>query len=389
MPADSHSPALEKPTRSLLDTPASSSLNEPNSGLLKDSNSTDSLAQFWLQQAYGFRVLSTVLLFALLLGSLAALSFGPAGWDWRLSIAWLAPSQFADISSLQIAIVEEIRLPRLCLALIIGAVLAFTGSASQALCRNPLADPSIIGVTSGAAVMAVATITFGAKLGLPVEQSLPYTAFAGAILVTLIIYHMASRHGEVNITTLLLVGVALNTACFALIGLFSFFANDSSLRLINYWTMGSLAGASWQQILMGLPLFALCLVGLHSRRQQLNMLSLGESEASYLGVNVKRVKMEVVFYIAFGVGAAVSLSGMIGFVGLIVPHVARLLVGPELQRMMPLSVLLGAFVLLVADWLARTVVLPAELPIGIVTALLGTPVFVYLLRAQQQKGGYA
>lgn len=348
------------------------------------------LAQFWVNQTSRFRLLALIVLVGLVLGGIATLSFGPAGWDWQLSIAWLFPEQFKDVvTPLQIAVVQEIRLPRLALALLIGSVLAYTGAASQALCRNPLADPSIVGVTSGAAVMAVATIAFGAKLGLNVEQSLPYTAFAGAIFVTLLIYRMASRQGEVNITTLLLVGVAFNTACFALIGLFSFFADDSSLRLINYWTMGSLAGASWQQMLLGLPLFLLCLFGLHWRKNQLNMMLLGESEARYLGVNVKRIKMEVVFYIAFGVGAAVSLSGMIGFVGLIVPHVARLLVGPDLQRMMPLSVLIGALVLLVADWLARTVVLPAELPIGIVTALLGTPVFVYLLRSQQKSGGYA
>ncbi|MEW9797292.1 FecCD family ABC transporter permease [Alteromonas sp. CYL-A6] len=329
------------------------------------------------------------LIAALFVLALISLGFGPAGWDWRLAVAWVAPDLFSDFTELQINIVSQIRLPRFCLAVIVGAVLAQTGAATQALCRNPLADPSIIGVSAGAAVMAVATIAFSTVFGFSADHYLPYAAFAGALLATLLVYRLSARHSEINVTTLILVGVALNALSFALIGLFSFYADDSALRLINYWTMGSLAGATWSSLLQTLPLLLISAAGLFVLRKRLSILLLGEAEARYMGVNIARLKVQVVCLIALGVGAVVAMTGMIGFVGLVIPHVARLLLGSNMQQMMLLCMLCGSTVLLLSDWLARIIVAPAELPIGIITALIGAPVFIYLLHRQQSEGRYA
>lgn len=319
---------------------------------------------------------------------LVSLGFGPAGWDWRLAIAWMAPDYFSEFNQLQLNVVTQIRMPRMCLAVLVGTVLAQTGAATQALCRNPLADPSIIGVSAGAAVMAVGLIAFGPALNIAVDFWLPFAAFAGALLATFLVYRIAKREGEIQITTLLLVGVAINALSFALIGLFSFFADDSSLRLINYWTMGSLAGASWSALSQAVALLAISVAGLLYYREKMSLLLLGESEARYLGVDIQSLKSRVVILIALGVGAAVALTGLVGFVGLVVPHISRLILGPNLRHMMPLCMLIGTLVLLISDWLARIVVGPAELPIGIITAILGAPVFIYLL-INQQRGGHA
>jgi iron complex transport system permease protein len=178
---------------------------------------------------------------------------------------------------------------------------------------------------------------------------------------------------------LILVGVAINALAFAVIGLLSFYADDSALRLINYWTMGSLGGASWDNIKQASPLLLLSLIGLWRLKEPMNLLLIGESQAQYLGVDTSKLKLYVIILVALGVGAIVALTGLIGFVGLVVPHIARLMVGPHLRNMLPLCMLLGVIVLLLSDWLARLVVMPAELPIGIITALLGAPLFIYLI----------
>ncbi|WP_046006660.1 FecCD family ABC transporter permease [Pseudoalteromonas rubra] len=317
-----------------------------------------------------------------------SLSSGPVGWDWRMPLVAILPDAFVqDISQLHVSVVTQIRLPRLLLALLVGCVLACSGAASQALCRNPLADPSLMGVTGGAAVAAIAVIALSPKVAFINESMVAPAAFLGALAITSLLYRIASHQGQVQITVLLLAGVAINAVAMALIGLFSFFADDTSLRLMTYWQMGALAGASWPAMQYGAPLILICIVMLFIRRKQINALMLGERDARHLGVNVRRLKNEVIFLIALGVGGAVAMSGMIGFVGLLVPHLARLLVGPALRRMLPLSMLLGCVVLLTADWLARLVVTPSELPIGVITALFGSPFFVYLL-IQQKRGAH-
>lgn len=323
------------------------------------------------------------LMATLLAFGLFTLSAGPAGWDWRLSFAWMLPDvNFSGITQLQLNVVTEIRLPRFLLAVAVGAVLAQCGSATQALCRNPLADPPLLGVSAGAAVCAMGMIALGPKLGVAVDALLAPAAFIGALVATFLVYLLSSSQGKIQVLTLLLAGVAINALAQAFIGLFSFYADDNSLRLMNYWSLGSLAGASWGSLMYGLPFLAICTLMLFFKRKEINMLLLGESEARYLGVNVKKLKLEIVVLVALGVGGAVSLTGMIGFIGLVVPHIARMLVGPDLKHLMPVSMIMGSLVLLMSDALARTIVAPSELPIGIVTALLGAPFFIYLLRKQ-------
>lgn len=329
-------------------------------------------------------IIACVLCIAVL--SLVSIGFGPAGWDWQLAIAWLAPEYFTQFDTLQINVVTQIRLPRFMLAVMIGLVLAQTGTATQALCRNPLADPSIIGISSGAAVVAVAFIALGTQFDFQANKYLPYAAFIGAFVVTLFVYLVAKQAGQVNVTTLILVGVAINALAFALIGLLSFYADDSALRLINYWTMGSLGGANWANLSQAMPLLLMSAIGLWYLKEPMNCLLLGESQAQYLGINTHTLKFQIIILVALGVGASVALTGLIGFVGLVVPHIARLMVGPHLRIMMPLSMLLGIIVLLLSDWLARTLVMPAELPIGIITALLGAPLFIYLILKSKHGG---
>ncbi|CAH9068022.1 Hemin transport system permease protein HmuU [Pseudoalteromonas holothuriae] len=340
-------------------------------------NTTQHIHWYWLSAA--------------LLGVLAwlSLSSGAVGWDWKMPILWLLPeSMTSDVQPLHISVVTQIRLPRLVLAILIGAVLASSGAATQALCRNPLADPSLMGITGGAAMAAVAIIALSAKVSFIHEAMVTPAAFIGAISVTALIHKVASHQGQVQITTLLLAGVAINAMAMAVIGLFSFFADDSALRLMTYWQMGSLGGASWSAMQYGAPLIIVSIGALFVRRKKINALMLGELEARHLGINVKKLKTEIVIIVALGVGGAVALAGMIGFVGLLVPHVARLLVGPDLRRMLPLSMLLGCVLMLIADWISRLVVAPSELPIGIVTALFGSPFFVYQL-LKQKRGQHA
>ncbi|WP_440056890.1 FecCD family ABC transporter permease (plasmid) [Pseudoalteromonas sp. T1lg65] len=318
-----------------------------------------------------------------------SLSSGAIGWDWKLPIVWLLPqSMTSDIEQLHITVVTQIRLPRLLLAILVGSVLASAGAATQALCRNPLADPSLMGVTGGAAMTAVAVIALSAHSPYIHEAMVAPAAFIGALAVTSLIYKIANHQGQIQITTLLLAGVAINAMAMAVIGLFSFFADDTALRLMTYWQMGSLAGANWPAMQYGAPLVMVSIYALFIRRKKINALMLGELEARHLGVNVKRLKSEIIFIVALGVGGAVAMAGMIGFVGLLVPHIARLLVGPDLRRMLPLSLLLGCIIMLLADWISRLIVAPSELPIGIVTALFGSPFFVYQL-LKQKRGQHA
>ncbi|WP_213609957.1 iron ABC transporter permease [Pseudoalteromonas sp.] len=329
-----------------------------------------------LSKKQKWMVLTYTCVFAL---TLLSIGYGPAGWDWRLAIAWLAPEHFKQFDALQINVVMQIRLPRFVLAVLVGLVLAQTGAATQALCRNPLADPSIIGISAGAAMVAVAFIALSEQFNFNAQQYLPYASFLGALSVTFLIYLIAQQQRQINITTLILVGVAINALAFAVIGLLSFYADDSALRLINYWTMGSLGGASWNAIVQAIPLLLISLIGLWRLKDQMNLLLIGESQAQYLGVNTSKLKLHVIILVALGVGAVVALTGLIGFVGLVVPHIARLMVGPHLRNMLALCMVLGVIVLLLSDWLARLVVMPAELPIGIITALLGAPLFIYLI----------
>lgn len=280
-------------------------------------------------------------------------------------------------------ILGQIRMPRTLLGLAVGAVLALCGVAMQGLFRNPLADPGLIGVSSGAALGAAVAIVGGAALGGIPELFAPYLlslcAFLGGLVVTALVYRLGRRNGQTSVTTMLLAGIALNALAFACIGLFTYLADDATLRTLTFWNLGSLNGASYARLWPLLLVTLAVALWLPRRAQALNALLLGESEARHLGVAVERLKRELVFCTALGVGAAVAAVGMIGFIGLVVPHLVRLLVGPDHRVLLPASALAGASLLLLADLFARLILSPAELPIGIVTALIGAPFFLYLL----------
>lgn len=280
-------------------------------------------------------------------------------------------------------ILTQIRLPRTLLGLAVGAVLAVSGVAMQGLFRNPLADPGLVGVSSGAGLGAAVAIVGGAALGGLPEALAPYllsiSAFAGGFLITALVYRLGRRDGQTSVVTMLLAGIALNALAFATIGLFTYLADDATLRTLTFWNLGSLNGASYARLWPLLVVVLAVIAWLPRRASALNALLLGESEARHLGFDVERLKGELVFCTALGVGAAVAASGLIGFIGLVVPHLVRLLAGPDHRVLLPASALAGASLILFSDLAARLVLSPAELPIGIVTALVGAPFFLYLL----------
>lgn len=290
-----------------------------------------------------------------------------------------------EVSGQAELIIGQIRLPRTLLGLSVGAVLALCGVTMQGLFRNPLADPGLVGVSSGAALGAALVIVGSTSLGWGLgplwlqPYLLSLAAFAGGLGVTAVVYRLGRRDGQTSVAAMLLAGVALSALAGALIGLFTYLADDATLRSLTFWNMGSLNGASYAR------LWPLLLVGagvafwLPRRAAALNALLLGESEARHLGIEVERLKRELVLCTALGVGAAVAAAGLIGFIGLVVPHLLRLLVGPDHRILLPASAMAGAALLLLADLLARLLLAPAELPIGIITALLGAPFFLYLL----------
>jgi len=285
-------------------------------------------------------------------------------------------------------ILHTIRLPRVLLAALAGACLGSCGAVMQGLFRNPLADPSLIGVSSGASVGASCVIFFGGAglvgsgIGLPV---IAIGAFIGGLLATSVVYRLSTSMTGTSVSTMLLAGIAITALAGAATSLFSFFADNEMLRRISLWQMGNLDGADWPRVTT-LAVVVVPLIFLLPREgQALNAILLGESEARHLGIAVERLKRRLILLTALGVGVAVSVSGVVAFVGLIIPHLVRLLIGPDHRYLIPGSAILGAVLLLLADTAARTLMSPAELPTGVITALLGAPFFVALLLQQRQK----
>jgi iron complex transport system permease protein len=275
------------------------------------------------------------------------------------------------------AVLWNIRLPRVVLAATVGAGLAVAGAALQGMFRNPLADPGLIGVSSGAALGASLAIVAGvAPLGF---FTTPIAAFAGGLALTLAVYRLARRDGRTDIVTLILTGVAMNAIAWGGIGFLNFVATDAQLRSITFWSLGSLGGATWDTVLPVVALVALGCTVLLRMGRPLNLLALGEREAYHLGVSVERTRVIVLGLAALVAGAAVALAGAISFVGLVVPHLLRLLGGPDHRRLLPACALGGAVLLLLTDLTARTLIQPRELPLGVVTALVGGPYFLWLV----------
>jgi len=296
----------------------------------------------------------------------------------------------------QEGVLLAIRLPRVVLGLLVGAALGLSGAAIQGLFRNPLADPGLLGISSGASMAAVATIILEEKLLklLPVFADpasslgtylLPMVAFVGAALTALFVYRVSHVGGRVLVSTMLLVGVATNGLAGAFTGLFTYAATDAQLRSITFWGLGSLGGASWSTVTTLLPFLVLPLLWLPRLGKPLNLLALGEEQAAHLGLPVARLKWQLVALATLAVGASVAMVGAIGFLGFLVPHLLRLVGGPDHRFVLPASALGGAMILVLADTLSRTVAAPAELPIGILTALLGAPVFLWMVLREQRK----
>ncbi len=275
-------------------------------------------------------------------------------------------------------------MPRLLLGLLVGAALGISGAAIQGIFRNPLAEPGLIGISSGASLFAVLIIAFETFLFTSLSAWIGYYllafgAFVGAGLTAFLVYRIASKNGRPNVTTMLLAGIAINAFAGALTGLMTYLSTEQQLRTITFWMLGSLGGATWDNLTALAPFILIPVLILPFFGKSLNAFALGELQADLLGMRTDRVKRWVVILSTLAVGASVAVSGIIGFVGLIVPHTVRLMGGADHRFVLPGSLLLGALVLTLADVIARVVVAPIELPIGVITALLGTPVFLYIL----------
>lgn len=303
---------------------------------------------------------------------------------------WLAPWQAEPVTSGGAYVLWQLRLPRALLAMAVGAALGLAGTLSQGLFRNPMADPGLLGVTSGAACAAALVITVfaGASWPLPPEWRpwvLPAAALAGGLVVCFGLDRLARWLTPGSVAGLLLTGLALNALAMAVVGLCSYLSTDEQLRALTFWTLGSLAGGHWGVVAVMGAVLALALpLGLRLA-QGLNALALGEAVASHVGLDVARLRTAVVALVALLCGLSVAWCGVIGFIGLMAPHLARTLVGADQRRLLPRSAALGAWLLLGADTVARTVVLPAEIPVGIFTALLGAPLFLAMLRSSQPR----
>ncbi len=297
---------------------------------------------------------------------------------------------FQGIDKTQELVLLNIRLPRMLLTVLIGVALGLSGAALQGLFRNPLVEPGIIGVSSGAALGAIIIITFVGVVAPHLVENyssllLPVFAFAGGVVATFVTLRLSSHEGKTQITYLILAGVAITSLAGAVIGLSIFYADDVQLRTYTFWTLGDLSVATWDKLKILFPLIVVACVGLIGMGRSLNAIALGESEAFHSGVAVEKVKLWAVLLSALAVGTSVAFTGIIGFIGLVVPHIIRISFDSDHTLVLPASALGGACLLILADLFARTIVAPAELPIGVVTAIIGTPFFIYLLTSSKKK----
>lgn len=293
-----------------------------------------------------------------------------------------------DKHALADQVLWDIRFPRVVLGLVVGSSLAAAGACMQGGFANPLAEPGIVGVSSGAALGAVAQIAVG--LTLAGTWSLAAFAFIGGLGTVTLVYVSARNEGRTEVITLVLAGIAINAFAGALIGLLTYIASDAQLRSITFWSLGSLAQATWPKVGVVGPLAVVGLLAAITQSRKLDLLALGERSARGLGVDVERLRIIILAIVALLTAASVAVSGVILFVGLVVPHLVRMVAGPGHRLLLPASALAGAVVLVVADVVARTIVSPAELPLGVLTALIGSPFFFVLLRrTRATQGGWA
>ncbi len=335
-----------------------------------------------------------VLTILLICSSALSLSVGamniPVGEVGQALLQLAGRSSAPGADELYAGVIRLVRLPRLIMGILVGAALGIGGASIQAIFRNPLAEPGLIGISAGASLAAAAIIAFETLLFATLGEFfghylLALGAFAGAAVAAWLVYRISLLNGRPHIATMLLAGIAINALAGALTGLISYLSDEQQLRSITFWMLGSLGGASWEAVYTLAPFVVAGLILLPMYSKPLNTFALGEQEARQLGQRPDRVKIRVIVLATLAVGAAVSVAGIIGFVGLLVPHAVRMLGGHDNRFVLPASALAGAVTLTVADLLARTIAAPSEIPIGVVTALLGTPLFLYILIRDKKK----
>ncbi|WP_019219712.1 FecCD family ABC transporter permease [Bartonella florencae] len=338
-----------------------------------------------IDRAYLKKIILLILIAFLICSVFGGLLNGPSKVSFFDFLHIMLTQDFSVSSKTrEYLILIDIRLPRVILGLLVGSSLAVSGVLMQGLFRNPLADPGIVGVSAGAGLGAVLAIVVGIAFPISFASFLePYKviigAFFGGLLSTIVLYTIATHHSFTSIATMLLAGIALGALSSAVVGTLIFIANDQQLRDITFWNLGSLAGATWLKVWLIFPFICIALLFSPFLSRALNALALGEAVAGHIGFHIQRIKNSAIFLVALMCGSAVAVSGGIGFIGIVVPHILRQLIGPDHRYLIPCSALLGAALLIFADTFARLIVAPAELPIGIVTALVGAPFFLWIL----------
>jgi iron complex transport system permease protein len=322
--------------------------------------------------------------------SLLAVAIGAAGIPLARLWPALGLGGTADPATLtrDQLVLWSIRVPRIAVSAMIGALLALSGTIMQGLFRNPLADPALVGVSSGGALAAAVTIVvldnaIAPNAAANAFELLPLAAFAGSLVTTLLLYRIASREGRTSVAIFLLSGLAIAALANAGLGLLIFIADDRQLRDVTFWMLGSLGGATWSKAALLLPFVGVSAAAMPFIARGLDVLVLGEAEAFHTGINVERLKVICIVLVSAMTGAAVAICGVIGFVGIVVPHLLRLAIGPGHRLLLPASALFGAALMVFADTFARVLAAPAEIPVGILTASIGAPFFLYVLLRQR------
>ncbi len=333
------------------------------------------------------KLVTYLLLSILLLIILATISLFVGVYEFETDVISILKSFFISSTKVSEAdqyILFDLRLPRIVMGILIGSMLSVSGTCMQGMFKNPLSTPDLIGITSGATLFAATSIVLGGVLKAFIPESLHFyllslMAFLGSLLTMLIVYKIATVNGKTNVVMMLLTGVAITAIGFAFTGFLIYISKEEQLRDLTFWNLGSLAGATWMK--NGL-LFVVLLISyffLLGKGKSLNALMLGENDAKHLGVPVEKIKKQIVVFTALMVGTTVAFSGTIGFVGLVIPYILRLIFKSNYQLILPLSAVFGSILLVVADTISRTIVAPSEIPIGILTAMLGAPVFILIL----------
>ena len=323
-------------------------------------------------------IVLTVTVVLLLLSFIPALMVGT-----KMSLSETFGSLFGNGSWAEVYIIQNIQLPRALCAVIVGAALSVSGLSMQGMFRNPMASPSVLGVSSGAAFGASLAMGFGlgAMFG---SFAVPFMAFIFCFGTMVLVYTLAKTTGGTSVIMLLLAGIAVGAFFNGMVSVVIYVADDSAMPSIVYWMMGSLSEVGWDSFRLALIPIAIGIMIMWLRASELNLISLGEEQAGNLGVNVNRTRILLLVGASLAVAGAVSISGIIGFVGLIIPHIFRMIVGPDHKILMPLTIIGGAAFLVTMDIIARWVIFPNELPIGILTALLGAPFFIYIMRTKRK-----